>query len=194
MRTLVSLIIAVVSAVGIWYATRLMLPRAQSYDYKVCKMVPEQRVRDEIVKVTVDGKVREIRVPVEYTVTKPVWETRTIATVPILADWLKFGIVVLCFVFLYIYMLCVLFLWARNMAGEVRESERVRDVRSRLNGILGLVLGIILGFMGGKYLTTPNTPIGSPSKMSEYADPVPLPETFDTVDPATYESPLPNST
>jgi hypothetical protein len=191
MNRLFATILAVASLVAALYVAFELSPTAKTIEYKVTKMVPEQRVHEYVTQIEVGGESVDVTVPIHYTVAKPVWETRTYEVLPTAIDWLKFGVVVAFLAFILTYMLVVLFWWSRSLSADLRESEKIRDVRSRLNGIVGCATGILLGFIGGQYVVMSQTPTSAPMPFNQTL-PIPSDAPIFEIPPAN-RSPMPES-
>src|SRR5439155_18350904 len=124
--------------------------------------VAEHRTKDYKTTILVDGKPREVTVPVPETIYVAVPEQHTIAILPTIKDFFQFGIIVLAVLFGFYYAWIVLSALHRDKKAGGRPTATTRDTAKRADKVFTFLVGLIVGFMGaGGYKA--KSPIPPPS-------------------------------
>ena len=164
-------VITLASLAGLAYM-RLPVTRHYRVDDHKHVVVPET-VRETVI-AKVDGQ--EIPVEVEYTVDRLVYPVsyRVAIYEPTPLQQVQFWALVIILVIYSPYAIFVLVLWGRDKWNPRRSNENIRDNERRMDGVINLCVGFMMGLAGAMDFTeypdhSPyHIPISSPQDPHEY--------------------------
>lgn len=190
MKAILSTLLVFLCLLGGIYVTFVQFPSERKQTYVTQKPVHEQRLREQTFQVEIDGRLRDVTVPMPYTVTKMAPETHERTVYPTKNEWLIFiarviGLSIICY---YTFPLITILL--RDKWSNQKRTATTRDTEQRVDGMIRFVVGVIMGFVfavdSGQQPNTLPVQIADDGSILIPIDPPPLSEVIESPTESTY--------
>lgn len=157
MKTIFALILGSLSFASILYLAFERAPKTKTEIIRETVFLTETRTRTIEKELVVGNEKLQVDIEVPYTVQVPSTVSRVQTTTPTSLQKLQFWFILAVGVFFGVYVLFVLVLWGRAKLQQTRASADIRDTQARLDSVIKMASGILLGFLGTVNVAAPIT-------------------------------------